>query len=199
MNFLFFSLSSSSTSLTIISGTNNTSLLSSIDIESSSSLLSTQHKLRHIHQCMGHLNINKIQEFAWAGIFGQSLQTIGSCNISLCKSCLYGKQHRFATASTIVALHLSPGDCVSGDQVESFCTRSHTYLPQHSNYRLLPCRYFIHRPRQPVSSFYFSYIYQGGGGGEGEKQSQWNISLSFLLPVSTSTTKMELPNVIFGQ
>ncbi len=68
--------------------------------------------------------MNKIQELARSGVFGRSFQNIGTCDIPLCKSCLHGKQHQSpvtsSTASGVLdALHLQPGDCVSGDQVES--------------------------------------------------------------------------------
>jgi hypothetical protein len=122
--FLATTFPSSTHSSTSIQGSDTTSLLSSIESEPSSNLSSTQRKLLHFHQLMGHLHMNKIQELARAGLFGRSLQTIGSCDIPLCKSCLHGKQHRSATTSTtasgiLYALHLTPGDCVSGDQVES--------------------------------------------------------------------------------
>jgi hypothetical protein len=73
---------------------------------------------------MGHLNMNKTQELARTSLFGCSLQNIGSCDVPLCKSCVHSKQHRSATTSTTAsgildALHLMPGNCISGDQVES--------------------------------------------------------------------------------
>ncbi len=73
---------------------------------------------------MGHLNIPQIQQFARDGLFGSRLTSLGNCDAPLCKACLHGKQHRRAitvnSASGILDIsHLEPGDCVSGDQVES--------------------------------------------------------------------------------
>jgi len=122
--FLATDLSSPATSSSTPTGTDNVSLLSSMVTEPSSNLSSAQRKLLHLHQRMGHLHMTKVQELARTVFFGRSLQNIGTCDIPLCKSCLHGKQHQSAitttTASGVLdALHLTPGDCVSGDQVES--------------------------------------------------------------------------------
>jgi hypothetical protein len=44
--------------------------------------------------------------------------------VPLCRACIHGKQHHRPTTTTIATgtidiSHLTPGDCVSGDQLES--------------------------------------------------------------------------------
>ncbi len=117
-----FSSSSFDTTSTLPS---HASLLSSTEInDDSSNLLPSQRKLLNLHYKLGHLHMNQIQQFARDGLLGSHLKSLGSCDLPLCKSCTHGKQHRQAvtpnsTAGPLDALHLEPGDCVSGDQVES--------------------------------------------------------------------------------
>jgi hypothetical protein len=106
--------------------TSNISLLSSTstDLDSFSNLSATHSKLLNIHYKMGHLHMAKIQQLACDGLFGRNLTTLGSCDIPLCRSCAHGKQHHrtipsHPAAGTLDISHLEPGDCVSGDQVES--------------------------------------------------------------------------------
>ena len=79
-----------------------------------------QRKLLNIHYKLGHQNMNQIQQFAKEGIFGPTNKCISTCDIPLCKACVHGKQHRLPAGSTPLDIdHLTPGDCVSGDQIES--------------------------------------------------------------------------------
>jgi hypothetical protein len=74
--------------------------LSSTTSSDKPNLTSAQQRLLHLHQKLGHL----------------------TCDPPLCKACLHGKQHRSASSNSsgvLDTLHLSPGDCVSGDQLES--------------------------------------------------------------------------------
>jgi hypothetical protein len=103
-----------------------TSLLSSVDysIGLPSNLSSAQQKLLHLHQRLGHLHMKKVQDLVCLGSFGHLPSSVSNCELPLCKACLHGKQHKSSiTSSTatgiIDALHLTPGDCISGDQVES--------------------------------------------------------------------------------
>jgi hypothetical protein len=72
---------------------------------------------------MGHLNMAKIQQLAKDVIFGTSFKAISTCDPPLCKACLHGKQQKHHIISTALqpldSYHLQPGDCVSGDQLES--------------------------------------------------------------------------------
>jgi hypothetical protein len=65
----------------------------------------------------------KIQQLAQEGFLGIHLSSIGKCDIPLCRACIHGKQHRRAIPSTsttpLDVSHLAPGDCGSGNQVES--------------------------------------------------------------------------------
>jgi hypothetical protein len=67
--------------------------------------------------------MSKVQQLAREGILGTHLSSIGKCDIPLCCACIHGKQHCHAISSTTATpldiSHLAPGDCVSGDQVES--------------------------------------------------------------------------------
>jgi hypothetical protein len=88
------------------------------------SLTTTQRKLLRVHQCMGHLNMTRIPQLACEGYFGASHVPISTCDIPLCRACLHGKQQRNpVTPRTVTGpldmSHLTPGDCVSGDQLES--------------------------------------------------------------------------------
>jgi hypothetical protein len=110
----------------ISTNNNPASLLSStsLDHETPSTLSPSQRKLLNLHYKMGHLNIPQIQQFARDGLFGSHLTSLGNCDAPLCKACLHGKQHRQAitvnsASGTLDISHLEPGDCVSGDQVES--------------------------------------------------------------------------------
>jgi hypothetical protein len=103
-----------------------TALLSSVDysIGLPSNLSSAQQKLLHLHQRLGHLHMKKVQDLVCLGSFGHLPSSVSNCELPLCKACLHGKQHKSSiTSSTatgiIDALHLTPGDCISGDQVES--------------------------------------------------------------------------------
>jgi hypothetical protein len=127
---ILFLASNYSTSQTAIvpHTTNDTTaaLLSSLDgfDESRSNLSVTQRKLLHLHQKLGHLHMAKIQALARLGHLGRAVQSISNCEPPLCKACLHGKQHRNSTTSisasgVLDALHLNPGDCISGNQVES--------------------------------------------------------------------------------
>jgi hypothetical protein len=73
---------------------------------------------------MGHLNMQSIQHLASRGLLGPSSTHVQNCPIPLFRACVHGKQHKRAiipsTATGVIDhLHLTPGDCVSGDQVES--------------------------------------------------------------------------------
>jgi hypothetical protein len=66
--------------------------------------------------------MTKVQQLAKSGIFGLSFIPLSTCDPPLCIACLHGKQHRSSSSSStgvLDALHLSPRDCVSGDQLES--------------------------------------------------------------------------------
>jgi hypothetical protein len=99
-------------------------LLSSETINIDAPLTSTQRRLLLKHQQLGHLHMARVQELARSGVFGPSFTSISNCDIPLCKACLHGKQHRRAVTpntatGSIDASHLQPGDCISGDQLES--------------------------------------------------------------------------------
>jgi hypothetical protein len=101
-----------------------TALLSSEDLNTDAPLTYLQRRLLLKHQQLGHLHMARVQVLARSGIFGPSFQSLGTCDPLLCKACLHGKQHRQAVTSTtatgsIDASHLQPGDCISGDQLES--------------------------------------------------------------------------------
>jgi hypothetical protein len=82
-----------------------------------------QNKLLLKHYQMGHLNMTKIQQLAKEGIFGASFSNIATCNPPLCKACIHRKQHKqpiiSAQLQPLDSTHLTPGDCISGDQLES--------------------------------------------------------------------------------
>jgi hypothetical protein len=99
-------------------------MLSSENLDTNTPLTSTQHRLLLKHQQLGHLHMSRVQDLAHSGLFGPSFTSIGHCDPPLCKACLHGKQHKRAVTpntatGSIDALHLNPGDCVSGDQIES--------------------------------------------------------------------------------
>jgi hypothetical protein len=115
---------SNSPSTTIVPPTDTTTaaLLSSIDSSDTSNLTSNQQRLLHLHCKLGHLHMTKVQQLAKSGIFGLSFIPLSTCDPPLCIACLHGKQHRSSSSSStgvLDALHLSPRDCVSGDQLES--------------------------------------------------------------------------------
>jgi hypothetical protein len=101
------------------------SLLSSTDhppLAINSNLSSAQRKLLHLHYKLGHLNIPCVQQLAQIGVFGSHLKSVGNCDPPVFQACVHGKQHRRPIpypSSHIDSSHLEPGDCVSGDQVES--------------------------------------------------------------------------------
>jgi hypothetical protein len=87
-------------------------------------LTPSQRKLLLFHNKLGHHNMKQIQQFAREGLLGTSNKCISNCDIPLCKACLHGKQHRLPSGTTPLDIgHLNPGDCVSGDQVESSSPR----------------------------------------------------------------------------
>jgi hypothetical protein len=99
-------------------------LLSSEDLNTNAPLTSLQRRLLLKHQQLGHLHMTRVQDLARSGVFGPSFTSLGNCDPPLCKACLHGKQHRRAVTSntatgSIDASHLQPGDCISGDQLES--------------------------------------------------------------------------------
>jgi len=72
---------------------------------------------------MGHMNMARIQSLAKQGFFGSAHVKLSTCDPPLCKACLNREQHKRplspSTFHPIDASHLLPGDCVSGDQLES--------------------------------------------------------------------------------
>jgi hypothetical protein len=86
-------------------------------------LSSLQHKLLQRHQSMGHMHMNRIQRLAKQGFFGPNNVKLANCDPPLCKACLHGKQHKRPLSSStlhpIDASDLNPGDCISGNQLES--------------------------------------------------------------------------------
>jgi hypothetical protein len=72
---------------------------------------------------MGHLNMAKVQQLAKDGLFGASFKQISNCDPPLCKACIHGKQHKRPIITSVLqpldSSHLTPGDCISGDQLES--------------------------------------------------------------------------------
>jgi len=94
----------------------DTSLASFLSSEetNSSNLSSSQWKLLRLHCKTGHQHFAKLQQLI--------RNRLGTCDPPICKSCIYGKQHQCAIPSDSSALdtsHLSPGDCIFGDQVKS--------------------------------------------------------------------------------
>lgn len=126
-NLLIFFTSSDLTSITPNSSSlpynSHTSLLSTTESHTTTPLSSIQQKLLLKHQQMGHLHMAKVQKLAHDGIFGAHAKNLSDCDVPLCKACLHGKMHKLPLVSAsfhhIDALHLEPGDCVSGDQLES--------------------------------------------------------------------------------
>jgi hypothetical protein len=124
-NLLIIFLSTNLTSFTKPSTIQSTSLLSSTDlppIAIDTNLTSAQQKLLNLHYKLGHLDIHRVQKLARDGIFGSHLKSVGNCDAPVCKACIHGKQHRHPIPNPsrhIDSHHLEPGDCVSGDQVES--------------------------------------------------------------------------------
>jgi hypothetical protein len=83
-------------------------------------LSSSQRKLLNIHYKLGHPNMIQLQQLAREGLLGPSNICIGKCDIPVCKACVHGKQHLQPVGNTHLDIdHLNPGDCVSGDQIES--------------------------------------------------------------------------------
>jgi hypothetical protein len=83
-------------------------------------LSSSQRKLLNIHYKLGHPNMIRLQQLAREGLLGPSNICISKCDIPVCKACVHGKQHRQPVGNTPLDIdHLNPGDCVSGDQIES--------------------------------------------------------------------------------
>ena len=75
----------------------------------------------HLHQKLGHVNLHCLQKLIRNSVFGSRFKLLGNCDPPLCKACIHGKQHRRAIIdpTPLDISHLEPGDCVSGDQVES--------------------------------------------------------------------------------
>jgi len=67
--------------------------------------------------------MNKLQQLARDGFFGSSGKSLANCEPPLCKACIHGKQHtrpiHQASLQPLDSFHLTPGDCVSADQIES--------------------------------------------------------------------------------
>jgi hypothetical protein len=68
--------------------------------------------------------MHHVQTLAREGLLGPNNVDIASCDPPLCKACIHGIQHRHSISSTITdgpidATHLTPGDCISCDQLES--------------------------------------------------------------------------------
>ncbi len=51
------------------------------------------------------------------------MKSLANCDQPLCKACIHGKQHKRPISPSVLqpldSLHLVPGDCISGDQLES--------------------------------------------------------------------------------
>lgn len=98
-------------------------LLSSETTKLDHNLTSTQLKLLHKHQQMGHLHMAQIQQLVKDGVFGDHLHHLSTCNPPLCKACIHGKPHKHplhpSSLHPLDSLHLAPGDCISSDQIES--------------------------------------------------------------------------------
>jgi hypothetical protein len=116
-------LSSSPTLDSYSSTNNNNAFLSTEDTTTDNNLSPIQQKLLLKHQQMGHLNIARVQQLAKDGVFGAQFTSLANCDPPLCKACIHGKQHKRPTiSSTLQPLdisHLAPGDCISGDELES--------------------------------------------------------------------------------
>ncbi len=86
--------------------------------------------------------MTRIQQLAKEGIFGDHLKVIATCDQPLCKACVHGKQHKRpllpSTFQPIDSSHLQPGDCISGDQLES------THLGLIPTYKGSPTTSFHH-------------------------------------------------------
>lgn len=65
----------------------------------------------------------RIQDLARNGHFGDANKKLATCDPPLCKACLHGKQHKWPLFQfhfqPLDSSNLSPGDCVSGDQLKS--------------------------------------------------------------------------------
>ncbi len=82
-------------------------------------LTEIQRQLLRVHYCLGHLGFDSIQRLARLGLLPRRL---ASCHKPICSSCQFGKAHRMPLPNPGAPLdsgHLSPGDCVSVDQLES--------------------------------------------------------------------------------
>jgi hypothetical protein len=89
--------------------------------EDNSSLSKTQRLLLRWHQRLSHMHFGIIQELARSGRLPKALAT---CDPPLCKSYQFGKARRRPVASPgkaqpIDSNNLTPGDCVSVDQIVS--------------------------------------------------------------------------------
>jgi len=109
---------------TDLSKTNNLSTPYDKNSRVSAFLMSIiQRKLLQKHHQMGHLHMSRIQDLARQGFFGITNKNLANCDAPLCKACIHGKQHKRPipahTMRPIDASDLSPGDCISGDQLES--------------------------------------------------------------------------------
>jgi hypothetical protein len=85
-------------------------------------LTKVQRKLLNIHECIGHLGLDAVQQLARNVYFGDSLCCIGSCDKPLCHACCLGKAHKRPISSNTTPLRahqLHPGDYISCDQHES--------------------------------------------------------------------------------
>jgi len=97
-------------------------LASEISLPSNTNLSRPQRKLLHVHERLGHIGMDEIQQLARNGYFGESLTCIGSCDKPLCHACCLGKAHKrpiSVDTTPLKATHLRAGDCVSCDQLES--------------------------------------------------------------------------------
>jgi hypothetical protein len=98
-------------------------IASDITTNITNNLIPIQLKLLLKHQQLGHLQMSTVQKMANEGLFGAAYKSIANCDIPLCKACIHAKQHKRpslkATLQPLDTQHLAPGDCVSGDQIES--------------------------------------------------------------------------------
>jgi hypothetical protein len=95
-------------------------LISTTEIPSINNLTIGQRKLLQLHYKLGHINMARIQQLIKNGFLGSSNSSAGTCDLPLCHACIHGKQHRNTVGHTPLDINqLQPGDCISGDQVES--------------------------------------------------------------------------------
>jgi hypothetical protein len=84
-------------------------------------LSATQQLLPRWHNRLSHMSFGHLQELARQGRLPMA---IAGCDHPICHSCQYGKAHKRSVASSgkahpIDSRDLTPGDCVSVDQIES--------------------------------------------------------------------------------